>query len=626
MSMKLKSATIHRYCCIESDQNFNVEPNTTVLVGMNESGKTSILKALAKSNYFEPNDLDFKYNVTFDYPRGIKKEEVGKGDNPLAITLTYILDEVLKDTIEKAMGVPVLVDEIQVTSYYDNTCNYPNDGSIIDCKSYLKDKLKGTEIIENIGEILLMNSPDEFNKNEKFKNLPAIQELKTTCKEKGCFDNMISSFVYKTYIIPNIPKFMYYDEYYSLPSEAVINNRTITNAEKTIKALFELADIDPNNVNSDEYETMNAELEATQMAITRELIRHWSSNKNLKFVFSLDKKEKREGNVTHIVDHVLKIRVRNDRNGVSLPIGTRSKGFNWFFSFLVWFKKIQADKNKTYILLMDEPGLNLHAKAQNDLLRFIEDELSQNYQVIYTTHSPFMIDTAKLCSVRTVVEKDDGTHISDSIKEHDKDTLFPLQAALGYDIAQNLFISPKNLLVEGVADLVYLEVMSNMLSTEGRTHLDPSITIVPVGGADKVTTFISLLRGNKLDIVCLLDTVSNQSLKNKLKDLKDQSIVTDKRIIFYSDITGSNYSDVEDMFDRNDYLNLYNSAFGKNIKLEDIEGEEAIVKALEKIEGGRFNHYLPANQFAKCASEFKISETTLNRFESLFTKINEMLK
>jgi predicted ATP-dependent endonuclease of OLD family len=80
----------------------------------------------------------------------------------------------------------------------------------------------------------------------------------------------------------------------------------------------------------------------------------------------------------------------------------------------------------------NEPGLNLHASAQTDLLRFIED-LSDDYQIIYSTHSPFMIASDSLNRVRTVLETDKGSVISDSIQEKDPDTLFPLQASLGYE-------------------------------------------------------------------------------------------------------------------------------------------------------------------------------------------------
>ena len=100
------------------------------------------------------------------------------------------------------------------------------------------------------------------------------------------------------------------------------------------------------------------------------------------------------------------------------------------------------------ILLLDEPGLSLHAKAQKDLLQFFEGELASRHQVIYTTHSPFMIDLGHLNRVRTVENRsleeesnqlkysESGTKVSSEVHSAGKDTLIPLQSALGYDISQ----------------------------------------------------------------------------------------------------------------------------------------------------------------------------------------------
>ena len=105
-----------------------------------------------------------------------------------------------------------------------------------------------------------------------------------------------------------------------------------------------------------------------------------------------------------------------------------------------------------------------------------------------------------------------------------------MQAALGYNLAQNLYISDKNLLVEGVADLMFLTVMSGILKENNREGLNEDITIVPVGGLDKVATFISLLRGNELNMVCLLDTFIDQKGKKRLEDLIKDKIIKEKQI------------------------------------------------------------------------------------------------
>jgi predicted ATPase len=395
-------------------------------------------------------------------------------------------------------------------------------------------------------------------------------------------------------------------------------------AEKTAKALLELADIDEEVVKSEDSEDIISELEATESIISDILFRYWTTNKNLRILFRIVPKEKTEPHTgTKIVEHILEIRVQNKRNCVSLLLGNRSKGFNWFFSFLVWFKKIQESKDQTYILLLDEPGLNLHAKAQKDLLAFLDD-LSINYQIIYTTHSPFMVESKKLCQVRTVVEHEDGTHISDSVQEKDPNTLFPLQAALGYTLAQNLFVSSKNLIVEGISDLVYLGLMSGHLKSIGRTGLNDDITIVPAGGADRVAAFVSLFRGNDLSMVCLLDTLDH-ALKQRIDDFVAQGITKETKIVFYHDILKRNSADVEDLFEVADYLALCNGAYEVNIKNTVIVSGEPVLTQLKKINGYRNNHYAPANYLAMNMANQTLSEITLKNFEALFEKINRLI-
>src|SRR5207253_372115 len=150
----------------------------------------------------------------------------------------------------------------------------------------------------------------------------------------------------------------------------------------------------------------------------------------------------------------LYLRIKNRRHrGVSTPFQQRSRGFIWFFSFLVWFDSVQHQlqletngEPAELILLLDEPGLALHALAQADFLRYI-DELARKHQVLYTTHSPFMVHSDRLHQVRVVEDKVKvGTVISDNVSGSDPRTIFPLQAALGWTIAQNLFISERNLL------------------------------------------------------------------------------------------------------------------------------------------------------------------------------------
>lgn len=652
--MKLKEIKIHKYKSIESDQTVEIENDITILVGMNESGKTAALESIAKTNYFQ-NDSKFLFNTTHDYPRREKKKMDKSGENPKAITCTYQLTESEKRDIESDIGEGIIESDIfTLTTRYDNTGFW---GTIkLNTSKFIEKKVEeigipGKAIIDKLSAIRnsegMSNLIEEY-KDEKYKeSLEALTPYFAN-EWKWSGSSPLEEYVTRVHLKPNLPKYLYYDEYYSLPSRISIEKLDEAELEeeelKTAKALLELADLNTKEIlEADDFEDFIAELEATEATISDELFEYWSTNKNLNIEFKIEAVEKTEERSvrinhnqvgkavdTHIVEHILDIRVKNSRSRVSLPLKNRSKGFNWFFSFLVWFKKIQEDRNSDYIILLDEPGLNLHASAQNDLLKFLEN-LSKNYQIIYTTHSPFMIPSNQLKRVRTVLETKEGTKISDSIQEKDPNTLFPLQAALGYDIAQNLYISDKNLLVEGVSDLIYLQTMSGLLQEAGKESLRHDITIVPTGGLEKVATFISLLRGSNLNIVCLLDSYSDPKGKAKMEKLIRDKIIHQKNIRYFDEFIGQSKADIEDLFTKSDYLKLFNPAFGEfaDISVGDLDSriERIILQINQKTSRDDFNHYRPANQLAKMGVDISFfEEATINNFEGMVKEINKMFE
>jgi predicted ATP-dependent endonuclease of OLD family len=644
--MKLLNAEIHKYKSIETKQSFSIEDGITVLVGMNEAGKTSVLEAIAKVNYFTSDD-EFKFDTTHDYPRKEKKKLDKSGEDPVAVALTFEIDDTLLKAISNDIGNGVFdVKKFTYSKKYGNGGLY--SGIRADKTKFLDIQAKALGIdAALLTKLKQCNDKAGFNvivkaiEDEEVKE--QIETLSIYFENKWNWESdPLGEYVARTHIGPNIPKFLYYDEYYLLPSEVLIEDLVADKGNKdsgeykTAKALFELADINIDDlINSDDFEDYIAELEATQALISKELFKYWSTNKNLKIRFAIDKKVEKVTNYNNnredrIIHHFLNIRVENTRSDMTLPLKNRSKGFNWFFSFLVWFKKIQEDANTNYILLLDEPGLNLHASAQEDLLRFFED-LSKEYQIIYTTHSPFMIDSAKLPSVRTVVETEEGTKVSDTIQEKDPKTLFPLQAALGYNIAQNLFISKNNLLVEGVSDLIYLTIISDLLKANKRIGLKDDVTIVPVGGLDKVTTFISLLGANKLNLVCLLDSFLDQKGKTRLDDLIKGNIVKQKNVKFFDQYVTLERADLEDLFEKSEYVELFNEAFKGEYNIDISTTDSSIPNILGQINKAinktHFNHYRPAKLLASKGVDIKyFSSATLTRFEEVFKDINKLFK
>lgn len=627
--MLLRKVTIHKYKSFLTEQSYEVEPQITRIVGKNESGKTALLEALAKSNYFE-NNADFKFDKGLDYPRGELTKV--RNVNPPAITCNYELSEEDIACIESAFAQGMILQrEFAVTSFYDNsrkTSRLEIDFNIF--KEWLISSFgvgdQGKQIIRDVDSFSSLI--DAVSQNTA---IPAMENVAAELKKIKCsaedFDSALEGYIYNKFIFPEIPKLWYFSDYFSLPCRINLNDlaheyrpgNLSAEEYKIANALFELSGLQVSDIQSEyNYEEFKAQLEATSNSITDKMFEYWTTNKNLEIRFDIE----------HAPDNTryLNIRIYNTKHRVTLPLKNRSKGFLWFFSFLVWFSKIQGDKKSKYILLLDEPGLSLHAAAQNDLLRFIDEVLAPEYQVLYTTHSPFMIDSLKLNEVRTVYDTQNpkiGSVVSDAVEEKDSDTLFPLQAALGYTIAQNLYVSPQNLLVEGISDLVYLNHFSTILKDARREGLSEDITIVPVGGADKIATFISLMRGNELSSVCLLDTFTDQSAQARLKRMVEQRIIADKKILYYHSVIEQPFADIEDLFEKEEYLTLYNGAFRKSIQIDELDPSKPIMAQLKMLNGNKaFNHYSPANYLAKNITTLSFSDTTLARFEKLFSMVN----
>jgi AAA ATPase domain len=198
-------------------------------------------------------------------------------------------------------------------------------------------------------------------------------------------------------------------------------------------------------------------LEGAGNHLTRQILPYWSQNKHLQMRFDVrpaqggDPEGMRQG--VNIWGEVY-----DTRHFVSTGLGTRSRGFVWFFSFIAWYSQVKR-KGQNVILLLDEPGLTLHGKAQADLLRYFEQEVQGKHQLIYSTHSPFMVDPTRFDRVRIVqdlsIDQDNlprekqGIKVTTDIPDATDDSLFPLQGALGYEIHQTLFIDPNSLLIEG---------------------------------------------------------------------------------------------------------------------------------------------------------------------------------
>jgi hypothetical protein len=661
--MQLASVDISPFRSIGTNQNVAIEKDVTVLVGMNEAGKTVFLQALAKSR--DALGLE-RFDPVEDYPRkdlpGYLRKHKTEPARVTKLTFKPSDSEIAALNLALKTGLKAGF-QFSVTYTYANKLAVE---FVVDERPVLAAMLASAK--------LGADAAAAAGKATKLRDLPeALKSVGLTDEDKA-FLTGVEARIAKApaqwasviewevweWLKPKVPKFLYFSDYELLPSKVNLHDlanrlEQAKNDPKQLRpemraalALLRMADISVADfAKPGGYEPLKAKIEGVSISLTDQIMEFWKQNENLEV--EVDIKADPDDEPPYNNGPNLYLRIKNRRHrGVSTPFRQRSRGFIWFFSFLVWFDSVRqqygsadAGEGGQLILLLDEPGLNLHALAQGDFLRYIDD-LSTRHQVIYTTHSPFMVHPDRLGQVRVVEDREHaGTVISEKVTESDPRTIFPLQAALGWSVAQNLFISENNLIVEGPADLIYLRTVSAQLEGKGREGLRSDVTIVPAGGLDKVATFIALLGASGLKLAVLHD--HSGAPEQRLLDLVRSKMISPKAVMNVSQFrdlkkvgVSGPATDLEDLFTPEIYLEVFNRAFadrlgGHPLLLKDLPRHDRITERITKAlkskgvtlrADGDFGHYRVAAHFAKEPSE--LDAETLARFEALFRAVNAL--
>lgn len=633
----LKSVELSHFKNILESSPVVIESDVTCLVGKNESGKTAFLQALHRLN---PAQENVTFNAQRQYPAWLEKQHRRQKnlDEEVPVKAIFELDDKTWLELEKRFGKNALSSRtISVSKQYNNNLKIDFQANAASVIAHIVRNVDFTAIgsipttlvafDELVTKLNTSTYADEAAIQKDREIAAQLTGLKTAALSATSIDAAITNFLKQ-----RIPIFFYFDEYSQLPGSVKIRHvlqaekKTLTPPELTARSLLDLAGAESSYLLNPDYETRKRELENVANAITHDVLTFWSTNPELRTEIDITLKTENIQNGQQQVLDELKIRLYDNRHLLSLPFEERSTGFRWFFSFLAAFSAYEHSAQPVVILL-DEPGTGLHARAQADFLRFIDERLTKQCQVIYTTHSPFMVQPKKLKRVRLVQDdgRSVGSRVTDDVLSTDTDTLFPLQGALGYDMVQHLFISPHNLVVEGTSDFTYLSLVSEYLAEKSRVSLNAKWSIVPVGGADLVPTFVALL-GKHLAVTVLVD--SRKEGHQRLQQLTQQGILRDTSLITIGSVVGRRLADIEDIFSESEYLTLFNEAFGTSFAPDQLPGADPIVKRCARALGvERFDHGKPATVFLRKYTQFlsTISEDTLKRFETLFEKVNDTL-
>ena len=560
--MKLAHVNIQRYRSITEPTEFDIESDVTALVGKNESGKTAVLQSLYKSH---PVD-NVEFDPDLDFPTH-KTREIAK-ENAVRVTkLTYELDEEDILAIEEILCPEALKDRfVTVTNgfrFRTAQWSVPVDKAVV-LKSLLHDldlpeadkaKVSG---VSNISE--LVNTLQSLDSSTPTSSavLERIKAWRDSSPVLAAIDVLSE----------RRPKFVYFGDYDVMPGKVSIprlildrNNDTLERGEEALLALLAMAGVELEDFSSsDSHEHLIRQMENASNTISDEVFEYWSQNKELQVKLQDIATPERGAEPPLDQAPILQVRVENRRHRVTVPFDERSRGFVWFFSFLAYFSQLEEQSEQPLILLLDEPGLSLHATAQHDLLRFINERLAPKHQVIFTTHSPFMIDPHNFQCVRTVIDDPQaGTTVSSDILKTDAESAFPLHAALGIELTQTLFIGPNVLLVEGPSDVIYLQYLSDQLVKAGKNGIDEKWVLVPGGGITKLPAFLALFGANQMKVAVVTD--SSASNERVIKDVRASGKLYAAGIIQIGEVLNVDEADIEDILPVNLYLELVNDAY-----------------------------------------------------------------
>jgi predicted ATP-dependent endonuclease of OLD family len=231
----------------------------------------------------------------------------------------------------------------------------------------------------------------------------------------------------------------------------------------------------------------------------------------------------------------------------------RSRGVRWFLSFFLELKATAMDKSKfNKVLLIDEPAVSLHARAQEDVLK-VFDDIKERIQIIYTTHSPHLIDVNKLyriLAVQRAIEDDMKSetvvYSARCLMSATADTLSPIYSTMGARLSQQEIIkSYNNVIVRDLATYYFMKAVVALTGFEKECYF------LPASGAESIPMMVNILMGWGIEYGILSFGNSEESLVHEklMKEQYDNKIdLASKQMLFLEDIP-----DAEDLFSTIDF-------------------------------------------------------------------------
>ncbi len=535
------------------------------LVGLNESGKTTILEAI---NNFRPDVDGVHVMAQKTLPPAPIESLIPKKDK-----------DSFNEDISIAAYVKMSTAEIKELA---NECE-ENEGFEIDIKKFPHEfKIERKHHFlnsEHTGTVTYWNLRPHIKKKGslEFVNLPASEpEWQTVARKVGellprivYFPTFLFDFPERIQITEGTSKIEGNEHFKEMIEDALGYPDGDSNLQTHI--VDRILKVEPNIASAEwitkwlqshEKESVEATLIKLSRKISTDIFERWQTvlkaslgNKEVVIELNLEVGENNE-RIAY-----LSFRIKDGYN--SFKVSERSLGFQWFFCFLLFTKFFRGNAKRESIFLFDEPASNLHSEAQSKLLESLKDIASDRNDIIYSTHSHYLINpdwleatfivtNGELTEEGKSVDTDAGVETSD-IKA------IPYRRFVGQNAEKSHYFQPildklnvapsmleatrKGLLTEGKSDFYILNWY--------KKYHDNSVNIdfVPIGGADNAAPLMSLYLGLCSKFILLLDgdTEGTKAKKRYLKDLP----ISDNHIILLTDVFEEPIKVIEDLLSEN---------------------------------------------------------------------------
>jgi|SRR5690242_6802366 len=517
--MKIERFSIERFRSIKSTGWLPFsEDGITVLVGQNESGKSSILDALNLGFSTSPEMRDDDFRMGEDFPE---------------IRLAISIDD--RDIQAIAEDFPESTQKSLLKILQAHRGRIELSASIVKDKNYRRKFALGADLIEASSEILSEAAP---------QSAPETEADQTEPSSPGKFNpDLLAESVWNL-----LPSFILFkDDVSQLPNRIdVIDGKLAPGAGSAgARNYLAASGLSLANLLSSHDRAAATALGRANEKVTGQLQKFWSQllgqTRKIRVECELKYQASEAGDKAGTPYLVFWI----SEGGEKLYPSQRSKGTRWFISFFLQLLARQANGSRSVILL-DEPGALLHATAQLDVVRLIE-HLSKDMPVVYSTHSPYLLDQKKLHRILAVERRDEGdespTNVSRGLEIATASplTLAPILTLIGVDLSQQDVIKKdRNVILEEVSAYYYMLAFQKILG------VDANISFVASGGADNVRLLVDLFLAWGLKFTVLVD--DDPHGKKICREIKSKYHIEDgiaaKRLLRFEGCDG-----VEDMFD-----------------------------------------------------------------------------